>query len=93
MCWFNEESIVKPEKTQLAEKALGSWSLALPSTLFLLPAYIRALGNPCTSTASFSFHMVVIVWILMSSQAGNGIASKPDDLADVVTQYRGLSFR
>lgn len=31
--------------------------------------------------------------LVVTSQAGNGAGSKPGDISDVLTQYRGLSWR
>ncbi|XP_040848681.1 phospholipase B1, membrane-associated [Ochotona curzoniae] len=67
-----------------SEQAHGTW----------LPCTERSSsGSRPTSVHALRPADIQVVAALGDSlTAGNGIASKPDDLADVVTQYRGLSF-
>ncbi|EPY77421.1 phospholipase B1, membrane-associated [Camelus ferus] len=67
----------------------------LPDSSFFAPDCFHFSSKAHAHAASALWNSMV--WPYLSTyknsvKAGNGIGSKPDDLSDVTTQYRGLSF-
>ncbi|KAK2494982.1 hypothetical protein MC885_003702 [Smutsia gigantea] len=63
---------------------------ALDSDYSFLPTNISALVFPVHALRPADIQVVAALGDSLT--AGNGIGSKPDDLLDVTTQYRGLSY-